>query len=109
MKQKIISYRGYHKYYKLPEKFETINKKKDTSYKKWREKKTKLLDSRIKYLSCELFWKSLNNKEKEDMIKKYKTADIAKQRYWRWTEPMGYKTKTSQNIEVLEKKFKNLK
>ena len=109
MKQKIISDYGYHKYYKLPEKFGNINKRTNKSYKKWREKKTKLIDSRIEYLSCELFWESLNNKEKEDMIKNYKTVDIAKQRYWRWTQPIGYKTKSSQNIKVLEKRVKDLK
>ena len=109
MKQKVISAYGYHKYYKLPKKLEKVNKRTNKLYKQWREKKYKLLDSRIEYLSCELFWKSLNDKKKEDMIKKYKTADIAKQRYWRWIEPIGYKTITSQNISILEKNFKSLK
>lgn len=109
MKQKITSYYGYHKYYKLPEKFEKINKKTDKLYKAWRENKNKLLDKRIKFLKSELWWKSLNNKEQKNMIKKYKIVDIAKQRFLRWTEPIGYKTKITKNISILEKSFKESK
>ena len=91
MKCKITSIHGYHKYYKLPQKFEKVNRRKNKLYKKWREKKTKLLDLRIEYLTSELWWKSLNNKEQKDMIKKYKTEDMAKKRFLRWTEPFGSK------------------
>ena len=47
-----------------------------------REKK-KLLDLRIEYLTSELWWKSLNNKEQKDMIKKYKTEDMAKKTFFK--------------------------
>ena len=106
MKQKITSNYGYHKYYKLPEKFEKVNKRKNKLYKEWREKKNKLLNLRIEFIECELWQKFLNDKEQKDMIKKYKTANIAKKRYWRWMEPIGYKTTTTKNISILEKKFK---
>ena len=69
-------------------------------------KKNKLLDERIEFLDSELWWKGLNDKGKKEMTKRYKTADIAKKRYWRWMEPIGYKTTTTKNISILEKKFK---
>ena len=70
------------------------------------KKKNKLLDERIEFLDSELWWKGLNDKGKKEMTKRYKTADIAKKRYWRWMEPIGYKTTTTKNISILEKKFK---
>ena len=39
MKQKIISDYGYHKYYKLPENLENINKRTDKSYKNGERRK----------------------------------------------------------------------
>ena len=108
MKSKITSIHGYHKYYKLPEKFEKVDRRKDKLYKTWREKKNKLLDLRIQYLKSELWWKSLNIKDQESMIKKYKSEDIAKKRLLRWTQPLGYKTYKTKNIEILEKQLKNI-
>ena len=109
MKCKITSIHGYHKYYKLPEKFENVNRRKNKLYKTWREKKNKLLDLRIEYLTSELWWKSLNNKEQKDMIKKYKSEDMAKKRFLRWTEPFGSKKYNTKNILILENKFKKYK
>ena len=109
MKWKITSIYGYHKYYKLPEKFEKVNIRKNKLYKVWRAKKNKLLDERIEFLDSELWWKGLNDKGKKEMTKRYKTADMAKKRRWRFIEPSGYKTSNTKNISVLEKQFKESK
>lgn len=109
MQQKVTSSHGYHKYYKLPDNLEKVNKRTNKLYKQWRDRKVSLLDKRIKFIQSELWWKSLNNKVKENMISKYGTNKIAKSRYHYWTQPVGYKPKKTTNISILEKKFKNSK
>ena len=94
MKVKIKSSRGYHKMVKLPNKFEKVNKRKNNEYKMWRNKEKSKFDKYTREIVSNVWWLNLPDKEKKEMLKKYESSKIAKERMLRFTESPLSKIKT---------------
>ena len=80
----------------LPHKFHNVDMKKDNEYIKWKNEQDKLLDDRIVEYENNKWWNTLDDKTREDLLKKYGSSDMAKKRKVRFTCNMdkctNYKT-----------------
>ena len=59
--------------------------KKSKKYKEWKKKKDKEYDDKVTEFISENWWNSKTKLEKEELLKKYKNKEVAKQRMVRFT------------------------
>ena len=64
----------------LPKKFHNVDMKTDNEYIKWKNEQDNLLDNRI--IECEnnKWWNTLDDKTREDLLKKYGSSDGKKKK-----------------------------
>lgn len=72
----------YHMKINTPKRFK--DDKKSPEYKKWKKAKDKEYDEKARDFEAEEWWNSKNEKEQKELLKKYKTKEVAKSRFLYW-------------------------
>jgi len=84
---KSSTYPGYYMKVETPKRFK--EDKKSLKFKEWKRKKEIKYDEKVNKHFEEEWWKSKTPERKKELLKMYKTVEIAKSRYRYWNQPIG--------------------